>query len=230
MASGRSRGHRRFAAAGLVLVSAIILVACGKPEFTYVSNNDEKTYFKVPSAWAKIDERPIDSVVSGIDEGSLAAVLHKNRLWSVAYDASKQPSHTHMTSFVTTDQPVVYAAVEHLATAEQDVVSLDFMRDFYLPVTEDLRARAVQANYPLTDFELLRNEVLAPSQGLHGVRVTYNYRFPTDVYHTFDQLVYVNNDSSTLYFLLIRCTFTCYKERSAEIDTVIKSFTVRSSA
>jgi hypothetical protein len=208
----------------------VMLVGCGKPEFTFVANSDEKTYFKVPSGWAKIDERKIDSVVSGLDEGSMAAALHKTRLWSVAYDAAKQPSHVHMTSFVTTEAPVVYAAVQHLATAEQDVLSLDFMRNFYLPVTADLRARAERVGYPLTDFELLQDEVLTPSPGLHGVRAVFNYRFPTGVYHTFDQSVYANNDSSTLYYLLIRCTFTCYRGRKAEIDTVVESFTVRSPA
>ena len=48
--------------------------------------------------------------------------------------------------------------------------------------------------------------------------------------HTFDQTAYANQDSSVLYFLLIRCTASCYRERAVELDNIASSFTVRSKA
>jgi hypothetical protein len=50
------------------------------------------------------------------------------------------------------------------------------------------------------------------------------------VSHTFDQTVLTNEDSSILYFLLIRCTAVCYRQRSVEFDNIASSFTVRSAA
>ena len=38
----------------------------------------------------------------------------------------------------------------------------------------------------------------------------------------------VNNDSSKLYLMIIRCSTACYRARSAELGTIATSFTVRS--
>jgi hypothetical protein len=46
--------------------------------------------------------------------------------------------------------------------------------------------------------------------------------------NTFDLTALVNNDSSKLYLLLIRCSTSCYRARVSELDTIAKSFTVRS--
>jgi hypothetical protein len=229
MASIDGRRYLRLAAAVLAMLGALSLtVACGDPEYTFVQNSDEKTYFKVPYAWTKIDQRPIDSMIGGTTEGSFADLLHKQRTWSVAYDAAEDPSSLHMTSAMVNTDPVFYFAIQKLKTAEQDAISLDVMRDYFLPVTETRRSMAEQSGSGLGGFELLGDEVKQPAPGLHGVRVIYNYQLPSGIHHTFDQSVYVNSDSSTLYFLLFRCSFDCYVARKAEIDEVVASFTVRS--
>ena len=84
------------------------------------------------------------------------------------------------------------------------------------------------ATLPLTGFELVQDQVLTPSSGLHGVRVVYDYELGNDVLHTFDQTALVNNDGSKIYLLIIRCSASCYRERSSELDAIAKSFTVRS--
>jgi hypothetical protein len=231
MAFGR-RGGRLIAALSVIAVcslSATLVAGCGEPKFTYVKNSDDKTYFRIPSSWTKIDQGPIDDLFSPVQPGTAASVLHKQRLWSVAYDADEEPSALHMTTYVSNDVPVVYATVEHLVTVERDALSFDTMRDFFFPVTERLRQVAERNGYELQNFELLRDEVLSPSAGIRGIRVIYNYQFPTGVIHTFDQTAYANNDSSTLYLLLIRCSSRCYRAHQAEIDAVATSFTVRST-
>jgi hypothetical protein len=122
----------------------------------------------------------------------------------------------------------VYARVAQLTTDEQNAVSLDMLRNAFLPVTADAR-QAATATLPLTGFELVHDEVLTPSSGLHGVRVVYDYELGNGVLHTFDQTALVNNDGSKLYLLIIRCSTNCYRQRSGELDTIAKSFTVRSS-
>jgi hypothetical protein len=101
------------------------------------------------------------------------------------------------------------------------------LRNVFLPVTDDAR-EAAATSVPLAGFELLRDEVLTPADGLHGVREVYDYELG-GVMHTFDQTALVNNDGSKLYLLIIRCSTRCYRERTGELDTVAQSFTVRSA-
>jgi hypothetical protein len=101
------------------------------------------------------------------------------------------------------------------------------LRNAILPVTADAREAAASST-DLSDFELLHDEVLAPSNGLHGVRVVFDYVLGSGVMHTFDETALVNNDNSKLYLLMIRCSTACYKTRYDELDTIAKSFTVRS--
>jgi len=102
------------------------------------------------------------------------------------------------------------------------------MRDFVLPVTDGAREAAATNGLPVSDFELLRDDVLAPRSGIRGVRVVYNYRLGPAPLQTFDQTTYVNADTSRVYVILIRCSAACYRQRFAELDAVATSFTVRS--
>jgi len=228
----RSQGVRRWAAGSVALLGLIALLAgCGKPEFRYVSNPDEKTYFKVPSDWHEIDSSAVDEGFGGsANPDSATAMIQKQLRWSSAFDAAEDPRPEHMTRVISSPDPVLYVTVRHQTPGEQDTVSFDTMRDYFLPVTADTRAQAEQAGLSLTGFELLYDQVLTGENGLHGVRVVYNYEFPTGVMHTFDQTAYANQDSSILYFLLIRCTASCYRERAVELDNIATSFTVRSKA
>jgi hypothetical protein len=120
-----------------------------------------------------------------------------------------------------------------LSTAQQNEVSLDMLRNAFLPVTDDARQAAEESagagGTGLTGFELVNDQVLTPANGLRGVRVVYDYELGGGVLHTFDQTALVNNDGSKLYLLIIRCSTSCYRARSGELDTIAKSFTVRSN-
>jgi hypothetical protein len=214
--------------AAAIAVAAIIAVngGCGAPEFTYVKNSGQKTYFKVPHSWHAIGTGSLDDVLSGTNPDSATTKLRQQMWWSVAYDASAYPTPDHLLTNAVTNEPIVYARVARLTEAQQNAVSLNMLRNAFLPVTED--ARQAATNLPLTGFELVRDEVLTPSSGLHGVRVVYDYELGNDVLHTFDQTALVNNDGSKIYMLIIRCSTSCYRERSSELDTIATSFTVRS--
>jgi hypothetical protein len=223
---------KRIWAAGLVVAAIVALTAgCGQPEFKYVSNTDDQMYFKVPSSWHEIDGGAVTDGFSGeVDPSSMVAAAQKQLWWSVAYDSDADPSPDHMTTILTSSEPVLYATIRHQLPAQQDQVSFDTMRDMFVPVSETQRQLAAQAGVALDGFELLYDQVLTGPNGVHGVRVVFNYQFPTGILHTFDQTAYANQDSSVLYFLLIRCTAKCYRDRVDELNNIANSFTVRSKA
>jgi hypothetical protein len=201
--------------------------ACGAPEFTYVKNSGQKTYFKVPHEWHETATVSLDDLLSGTNPDSAASKVRQKSWWSVAYDASTEPAPEHLITNGVTEQPIVYARVAPLSETQQNEVSLDLLRNAFLPVTEEARQEAATSSQ-LTGFELLHDEVLTPSGGFHGVRVVFDYELANGVLHTFDQTALVNNDGSKLYLLIIRCSASCYQQRSSELDTIAKSFTVRS--
>ncbi|WP_432827019.1 hypothetical protein [Dactylosporangium sp. CA-092794] len=170
----------------------------------------------------------MDDVLSGTNPDSVAADVRQQLWWSVAYDASADPSPEHLLTGAITDEPIVYVRIAKLTENQQNVVSLDALRDLFLPVTDGAR-QATAGAVGLTGFELVHDEVLTPSSGLHGVRVVYDYELANGVLHTFDQTALVNNDGSKLYLLIIRCSTSCYRERAGELDAIAKSFTVRST-
>jgi hypothetical protein len=202
------------------------LSACGSPGYHYVKNSGEKTYFKVPAEWRKIDQKALDTTLSNDDPDSASARLRPKLTWSVAYDADSDPDPTHLYG-LGSDKPFVYALIRPLSTAERDAVSLNQLRDSFLPVTTESRQALAEQGSPLTDFELLRDDELKPGGGLRGVRTTYNYMLPTlPILQTFDVTSY-SSDEGRLYVLVIRCSAHCYQERKGELDSVARSFTVR---
>jgi hypothetical protein len=223
--------RKRAIQVGVVALAAAVLIAglgaCGAPDFTYVKNSGQKTYFKVPHEWHHIGTDSLDNVLGGTDADSAAADARRQLWWSVAYDASADPAPDHLITNDLTNQPIVYARISRLSESQQNAVSLNLLRNAFLPVTDDARAAAGPTGQP-TGFTLVRDEVLAPSNGLHGVRVVYEYALAYGVLHTFDQTTLVNNDGSTLYLLVLRCSTACYRKRSSEFDTIARSFTVRS--
>ena len=218
----------RVGAVAIAVVAAILGAGgCGTPEFTYVKNSGQKTYFKVPHNWHQIGTESLDNVLSGTNPDSATRQLRQQLWWSVAYDASADPTPDHLLTDDVTTEPIVYARVAQLTESEQNAVSLDMLRNVFLPVTPDARQAATALQ--LTGFELVHDEVLTPSSGLHGVRVVYDYELGNGVLHTFDQTALVNNDGSKLYLLIIRCSTSCYRARSSELSAIAKSFTVRSN-
>lgn len=209
------------------LAAAIIAAGCGAPEYEYVKNSEEQTYFKVPSSWQRVNQDALSDWAAGADPDSKVSQVRQQLMWTVAYDAAESPSAAHVYSFIPTPEPIAWAKVEQLIPAQSNIISFDALRNAVLPVTEDVREAAAQAGSTLTNFELLHDEVLTPSKGLHGVRVVYNYDL-FGVLHTFDLTALVNNDATRLYLLLVRCSARCYTERADELNSIVTSFTVRS--
>ena len=126
-------------------------------------------------------------------------------------------------------KPFAYAVVEQVNEQTSSILSYNLLRDFFLPVTSDARQTAAKDGFSLTGFRLIRSSVLTPGQGFHGVRETFDYTYPDGSQNTFDQVALTNADSTEVYVLLVHCLATCYNSDASQIDSVMKSFTVRSS-
>jgi hypothetical protein len=212
-----SRG--RIIGLGMILL-ALMVTGCAAPQFTYVTNSDAHTYFKVPSDWRQIS-------ASSLQKATNNGGQQPSTVWSVGYDASSRPAAEDALSSANV-QPFAYSVVAPVNQATTNALSYNQLRDFFLPVTPTARATAAKGGFPLTGFHLLRDAMLTPGQGVHGVRVAFEYAYPDGSVNTFDQVALTNADDTEVYLLLVHCLASCYSSHQNEIDTVMKSFTVRS--
>ncbi|WP_162795532.1 hypothetical protein [Nonomuraea lactucae] len=208
------------------IVPALMLSACGQPDYTYVRDREGTTYFKVPSSFAQLDAYPIELYLSGDHPHSQAALLRRQRVWSTAFDQSAKPSVEHLLGSY---EPFVYATVHRLTEEQRDAVSLDVLRDFVLPVTKTVRdaytARAMASGRPpaFAGFEQLDDKVLLLERGARGVRVRFNYQIGRDV-QTFDHTAILDEQGGTVSVMLMGCQSICYRQRAAEFDRIAESF------
>ena len=209
----------RVLAVSLALL-ALLVAGCAAPEFTYVTNSAAHTYFKVPYGWNQLSSGALNSVVNN---GSKPPPT----VWTVGYDGDRRPAAAHVLGAANT-QPFAYSVVAPLNQAATNALSYNQLRDFVLPVTASARATAAQSGFPLTGFHLLRDSMLTPGQGVHGVREIYEYAYPGGSVDVFDQVALTNADDTEVYLLLVHCLATCYSQHQSQIDTVMNSFTVRS--
>jgi len=223
LASKTSRIGKVFGGLGVLLVAAVVATGCAAPQFTYVSDSGANAYFKVPFGWHKISD--VSLAAQFKTPGSTLG--QATGIWDVAYDADKAPAAVHLFSPNAT-QPFAFALVTPLSSTASNALSYNGLRDVLLPVTSAARTQATQGSFPLTHFKLLRDTVVTPGQGVHGVWDTYDYTYPGGIVDTFDQVALTNSDNTQLYVLMVHCIATCFSQNRNQLDTIMSSFTVRS--
>jgi hypothetical protein len=113
-----------------------------------------------------------------------------------------------------------------LSSTASAEVSYNMLRDFLFPVSSS--ARSEDTDFPLTGFKSLLDQTITAKQGVHGVRETFQYTFPTGETDTFDEDSLTNADQTVVYYLLVHCTASCYTQNQNAINTVMTSFTIGS--
>ncbi len=217
-----SKAHRvmKGLVGGCALLLGVTLSGCAAPQYTYVANNGDGTYFKVPYGWHKISDSSLSAELQKATGSSGGG-------WTVAYEAGQEPTAGDFLSFGTS-QPFVFAEVGQLNSTASNALSYDNLRDFFLPVTSSGRQAATQEGFPLTGFKQLRDQTLTPAQGVHGVRETFDYTYTGGITDTFDEEALTNADQTVVYLLVLHCTTSCYSHDQTEINDVMSSFTIRS--
>jgi hypothetical protein len=206
-----------------VLLAVGAAAGCAAPQFTYVADSSANTYFKVPYGWHRISDVSLAAQFK-----TPSSALGQNGTWDIAYDAALAPTAVHLFSPNAT-KPFAFAFVAPLNLSASQTLSDNGLRDVLLPVTSAARLAAEQGGrFPLTHFRLLRDRVIKPVSGVHGVWDTYSYTYPGGTTDTFDQVALTNSDKSQLYVLMVHCIATCYTHDRDQIDTIVSSFTVRS--
>ena len=107
----------------------------------------------------------------GSSTGSLPTTPLPTRAWA------------RMLSVATPTDPTVFARVSQLSPEQLSQVSLDSLRNLFLPVTSSARQQAAASGQAFEGFELIRDDVLT-SDGLRGVRSTYNYEISAACRHS----------------------------------------------
>jgi len=205
---------------GCAVLLGVIVTGCGAPQYTYVANSNESTYFKVPHAWHQISGSALTKIESELQYPAGA--------WQVAYEAGGSPNASDFLGFGST-HPFVFAEIGSLTPAGSQDLSYNVLRDIFLPVTSTARQNE-PSGYPLTNFKQIRDQNLTPGRGVHGVRETFDYTLqggPTD---TFDEIALTNAEQTVIYFLVLHCTSSCYSSDQTAINDVMSSFTIRSSS
>jgi hypothetical protein len=205
---------------GCAVLLGVTLTGCGAPQYTYVANSSQSTYFKVPNGWHQIGSSALDKELEA-ELGSSAAG------WQVAYEAGTKPTAKDFLSFGNSS-PFVFAEIGTLTSSASQELSYDSLRDFFLPVTSTAR-QSEPSNFPLTNFKQIRDDVLTPGLGVHGVRETFDYTYGGET-DTFDEIALTNADQTVVYFIVLHCTTSCYSNDQTQIDDVMSSFTIRSSS
>ena len=200
---------------GCAVLLGVIVTGCAAPQYTYVANSGASTYFKVPNAWHKIGDSALQKEVGG-----------SGGAWLVAYEAGTKPAASDYQSF-DTSEPFVFAQVGQLNSTASSQLSYDSLRDIILPVTSTARQNAQAQGLPLSGFTQIRDQTLTLSQGVHGVRETFDYTY-AGMADTFDVVALTNADVTKLYLLVLHCTTTCYSNDQTAINDVMSSFTIGS--
>jgi hypothetical protein len=199
-----------------LVVVGLSVAGCLAPQYTYVSDNADSAYFKVPPSWHQVNESSLQSTEGpSTQEGSY--------LWSEAYDASAIPSVAHI--FSATSSPVAYASVLSLSAAERNDISFNSMRDLLLPVTQAARNAAASAHEDLSGFASLSDQVITDNHNNRGIHEVFQYDLESTP-ETFDLTVLTNAATTKIYFLLVQCSTTCFADNYQEISNVVNSFTV----
>lgn len=205
------------------VLGASTVVACGSPDYTYVASTEYDTVFRVPADWSRIPDADLEESLFGADSAS--AEVAAERSWVAGFDAASNPDVAHLFGGEAED-PNAHVVVRELDRSTQGSLSLDGMRDLLLPVSDTARERASTAGTAAEGFELLTDELLEEDGGMRGVHVVYNYDLGQSL-QTFDQTVFVDQATSRVYLLLVRCSAQCYRDRSDELKAVATSFTVK---
>jgi hypothetical protein len=219
------------AAGSLVATTAALVLltsGCGRPEYQYVKNSDHHLYFKVPRTWPRVDQRELNAAEDRAagSTGPDTAKIVRQLVWSVAFEDSERPTAARIFGSAALDGPIAYSKVRRLPQSQPGDVSLDNLRDVYLPVSAARREAVSAGGAPVSGFKLLQDEVSTPGEGLRGVHVRYSYQVGAQ-WQTFDVTALVNDKKKKVYQLVIQCSASCFDQRRREIEDVVRSFTVR---
>jgi hypothetical protein len=206
--SGRVRGLLALIGAGL------LLAACGDSGYQYVENTDAGLYFRVPDSWTVLE-------VEESETGRPDAVNASPDAWIRLIDRSPTPGAGNYQASLPAF-PVGLASVTPVESAEaRDSLDYATLRSYLLG--EDPLVLADQADSTL---ELVDGYDITTDEGFRGQRLVYSVEVEGGRYITYDHTALVNDQTTEVYQLALKCEATCYEDNRDEIDAIVESWTI----
>ena len=183
--------------------------------YHYVKNSDDHTYFRVPDGWKLFDEEAILKTF-GQDLSPRQKEAQRELSWQVAFDASAKPDLENILN-ATAKKPTGIATVEQLSQDVSDTISIEGLRNWYVPIDESLQAGGAEVReYEPIEFD----------GGFRGIHLVADIDDSEGRPLTFNQISLLDQTSQRIFTLLITCSALCYEDHEGKIDKVVESWTV----
>ena len=187
----------------LVLVATAVLAAgCGRSGYDYVENDDETVFLKIPEDWQVVSEGHVDFAIT--PDGNYPQILPGEDVlaWRAQFDAAPGGNSLDYVAGFVEVQPVDRRMRSELNLAQ------------FFPV--DLSAGEV---------DVVRHDLVTAGD-ISGHRIAWKQVAADGREIMGDRLVMTNSLNSVVYTVGVGCTIGCYNANAAEIDEVMRTFTV----
>ena len=189
----------------VLMATAVLAAGCARSGYQYVEYDDENVFIKVPEDWDVVSEGNVDFAITPDDNPQ---VLPGERLlpWRAQFDAapdSLRNSLEYVSGFVEV-QPVD-------RRMRSDLNPLTFF-----PIDSLADAGGV---------EVVRHDLVRVGD-VSGHRIAWRQVAEDGTELIGDRLVMTNSLNSVVYTVGFACAVGCYDANAADIDEVMRTFTV----
>lgn len=187
----------------LVLVATAVLAAgCGRSGYEYVENDDETVFLKIPEDWQVVSEGNVDFAITP-DNNPQGLPGERVLPWRAQFNAAPGINSLDYVAGFVEVQPVDRRMRSTLSLAQ------------FLPI--DLSSGR--------EIEVVRHDLISAGD-ISGHRIAWKELAPDGREVMGDRLVMTNSLHSVVYTVGLGCTVGCYNANAAEIDEVMRTFTV----
>ena len=188
----------------MLVATAVLASGCARSGYEYVENDDETVFLKIPEDWQVVSEGNVDFAIT--PDGNYPQILPGEDVlaWRAQFDAAP------------------------------DIDSLDYVAGFVevQPVDRRMRSQLNLAEFfPIDlesvtgEFEVVRHDLVSVGD-ISGHRIAWKQITPDGREVMGDRLVMTNSLNSVVYTVGLGCTVGCYNTSAAEIEEVMRTFTV----
>jgi hypothetical protein len=193
---------------------ALLLSGCAGTRYRYLSSTSTRTFLKVPSGWQVY---PQHQILAHLDVAVPLAAKRRPLPFYVIFDADPAPSLDH--DLATARYPLGEVRVRTLSADEHDSFSMASLRNESIPIDQLLQSDPNAVN-------VVAPPSLITHGGLRGSHLEYTVHTASASF-TVDQIGMVDAPTHTVWFLIVGCSTTCYRNNEAAIHRVADSWTVR---
>jgi len=189
----------------LALVAAAVVAAgCGRSGYEYVENDDETVFLKIPEDWQVVSEGNVDFAIT--PDGNYPQILPGEDVlaWRAQFAAAPGANSLEFVSGFVEVQPV-----DRRMRSDLNLAS-------FFPIDAPATSGEV---------EVVRHDLITVGD-VSGHRIAWKQTTADGRELMGDRLVMTNSLNSVVYTVGVGCSVGCYDAHAAEIDEVMRTFTV----